>query len=593
MQQAHELVFISSMLLLAGIMAGMLSTKIGAPLLLAFLGLGMAAGHNGLGLELPDTESAYLVGSAAVALILFDGGLRTPQRVFRLALGPASLLASLGVLVTATIAGIAAILFLHLDLLRGGLIGSIVSSTDAAAVFLLLHQRGRDINARIAATLETEAALNDPVAVCLTVTLVAMLGGQSAGHGPLDLLLFVVRQAGFGIAIGLAGGFLLVQMINRLPASAGLYPVMVMAGALAVFAGTQLAEGSGYLAVYLAGLVCGNIHHRSSQAIARFHDAMAWLSQLVLFIMLGLMIDIWEVLPMVPAGLGIALVLMLLARPTAIWLCLTPFRFTVPERLFVAWVGLRGAVPIFLAMIPKLAHLPMPELYFQVAFVIVLASLLLQGWTVAAAARWFRLELPGGSASGLRFDLDVGAENAREMAAWRVGAGSPALDQPFELLTLPRDAKIIAVLRDGVVMERAQLDRLQPNDVVMALAPDHTVAAADRLFSPRPKNRAAEALGDFVLAPDVPMATLIDLYGLPGSVGDRAKTAGSFVRDRLGHRAVVGDRVHLGLVDLIVRRLDGDRIDEIGVALEPEKIPFEGISLRWRARRMLRRLFRR
>ncbi|GGF16540.1 K+/H+ antiporter [Aliidongia dinghuensis] len=585
MEQAHELVFIGSLLLLAGIVAGMLSTRVGAPLLLAFLGLGMVAGDDGLGLHFASTSTAYLIGSAALALILFDGGLHTRRRVFRLALGPSVVLASVGVAVTATVAGAAAVFLLQLGWLQGLLIGAIVSSTDAAAVFLLLHQRGRDINERVAATLETEAGFNDPFAVFLTTTLVTL----ASGHGDqsfAELLYYLAREALLGAAIGVGGGMLLVQLVNRLTLAGGLQPILAMAAALCLFAGTQLIDGSGFLAVYLAGLIAGNSRLKSSQTILRFHEGMAWLSQLVLFIMLGLLVTPHRLLPQAPAALGVALVVILAARPLAVWICLTPFRFTVQERLFIAWVGLRGAVPIFLAMIPTLARLPHSEVYFHVAFLVVLASLVLQGWTVAPAARWLRLEMPSDKRHGHRLDLEIAAAGSREISAYRVPAGAPALDRSFEQLPLPRRTRIIAVLRDGVVMNRAQLDRLQPNDVVLALTPPETLEMLDKLFAERRGPLAETALGDFVLDPNVPMATVVDLYGLPATLSDRAKTVGVFLRQRIGRRPVIGDRIHLGLVDLIVRALDDDRITEIGVVLEPERDPLDSVSIRRRLKRL-------
>ena len=596
MEQAHQLVFVGSLLLLAGIIAGMLSSRIGAPLLLAFLGLGMAAGPDGLGLRVADNGAAYLIGSTALALILFDGGLHTRRRVFRLAFGPSLSLATIGVVITAGITALPAHFLLGLPWLPAALIGAIVSSTDAAAVFLLLHQRGRDISHRVSATLETEAGFNDPVAVFLTVTLVAALSGHSAPTVQ-GTMLFLAREAALGTAIGLGGGWALVALVNRLPVTAGLYPILVLAGTLCLFAGTQMVDGSGFLAVYLAGLICGNSRLRASQTILRFQEGMAWLSQLVLFIMLGLMVVPRHLLPQVPASLGIVAVLVLLARPLAVWLCLAPFRFTVQERLFIAWVGLRGAVPIFLAMIPSLDGLPQSETYFHVAFIVVLASLVLQGWTIAPAAKYLHLELPSEPTHGQHLDLGVVADSSREISAWRVAADSPAVERAFDGLPLPHAVRLVSVLREGVVMEMAKLDRLNPGDMVLALAPPETQESVDRLFAARPeRGPSPTALGDFVLDPTVPMATVVDLYGLPGTLADRAKTAGAFLRQRLGREPVVGDRIHLGLVDLIVRRLDGDRIAEIGVALEPERDPLDSISIRrrlavWRDR-LLRR-FRR
>ncbi|MEA2757073.1 MAG: potassium/hydrogen antiporter [Aliidongia sp.] len=590
MGQAHQLVFIGSLLLLAGILAGTLSSRIGAPLLLAFLGLGMVAGPDGLGLQIPDKSAAYLIGSTALTLILFDGGLHTRRRVFRLAFGPSLSLATLGVALTAVITALPAHFLLGLGWIQAGLIGAIVSSTDAAAVFLLLHQRGRDISHRVAATLETEAGFNDPVAVFLTITLVQMLSDHGA-QSMAETGLFLLRQAVIGTGLGLAGGWTLVALVNRLPVTAGLYPIMVMAGTLCLFSGTQIAGGSGFLAVYLAGIICGISRLRASQIITRFHEGMAWLAQLILFIMLGLMVVPHQLLPQVPATLGIVLVLVFVARPLAVWLCLIPFRFTVQERLFIAWVGLRGAVPIFLAMIPSLEGLPHAEIFSHAAFIVVLASLVLQGWTIAPAARWLRLELPAEPTPGQHLDLGLAADDSREISAWRVAAESPASERAFESLPLPGAIRLVSVLREGMVMELTKLDRLHPGDMVLAVVPPEMQTAMDRLFAARPKQGAASAtLGDFVLDPAVKMAAVVDLYGLPGTLSDREKPAGAFLRQRLGREPVVGDRVHLGLADLIVRRMNGDRIAEIGVALEPERDPLDGLSIRRQMRNLGLRL---
>jgi cell volume regulation protein A len=596
MGQAHQLVFIGSLLLLAGILAGTLSSRIGAPLLLAFLGLGMAAGSDGAGLQIPDKGVAYLIGSTALALILFDGGLHTRRRVFRLAFSPSLSLATLGVVLTAGITALPAHFLLNLGWLQAGLIGAIVSSTDAAAVFLLLHQRGREISHRVAATLETEAGFNDPVAVFLTITLVEMLSDHGA-QSITEIGLFLLRQAAIGTGFGLAGGWFLVGLVNRLPVAAGLYPILVMAGTLCLFSGAQIADGSGFLAVYLAGIICGTSRLRASQIITRFHEGMAWLAQLILFIMLGLMVVPHQLLPQVPAALSIVLVLVFVARPLAVWICLTPFRFTVQERLFIAWVGLRGAVPVFLAMIPSLDGLPHAEIYSNAAFIVVLASLVLQGWTIAPAARWLHLELPGEPTPGQHLDLGLVADNSREISVWRVAADSPATERAFDMLRLPGAIRLVSVLREGVVMDMAKLDRLHPGDMVLAVVPPELQAGMDRLFATPPKqDPAAAMLGEFVLDPTVKLAQVIDLYGLPGTLADRERPVGAFLRQRLGREPVVGDRVHLGLVDLIVRRMNGDRIAEIGVALEPERDPLDSLSIRRQMRNLglrLRRPFRR
>ncbi|HVO15521.1 MAG TPA: potassium/proton antiporter, partial [Alphaproteobacteria bacterium] len=394
----NQITLLGAGLVILSIVAGMVTTRTGAPLLLVFLALGMLAGGDGPGgILFDDFAATYVVGSTALAIILFDGGLRTPRASFRLAGWPALLLASLGVLITAGLTGAFAVVLLGLPWLVALLIGSIVASTDAAAVFLLLHMRGMRLKERVSATLELESGLNDPMAVFLTVTCVELLvSGVSDVGWPLlgDLGLKIALQLLGGAVIGVIGGYVLLWVINRAVLAPGLYPILAVASALLIYAGAQTLGASGFLAAYLAGIVLGNHRHRATQSINRFHDGLAWLSQIVMFLMLGLLVTPSELLPTLLPSLGIAIFLIVLGRPIAVWLCLLPFRYSWQERLFISWVGLRGAVPIFLGTIPLLAFIPGAQVYFGVAYVVVLTSLVVQGWTVAPVARWLDLELP-------------------------------------------------------------------------------------------------------------------------------------------------------------------------------------------------------
>jgi cell volume regulation protein A len=595
MDFAHRWLFLSGILLLASILASRLTSRIGAPMLLVFLALGMLVGEEGFGgipfgehgggIPFEDIRTAYLIGSAALSLILLDGGVRTHRSSFRLALAPALSLATLGVVLTAAITGIVATLVLGRGWIEGLLVGAIVASTDAAAVFLLLHHRGARLNERVNATLEVESGVNDPVAVFLTVTAVALLGNP-IDHPALAILHDLVQTMALGGAIGIVGGIVLVWLINRLELAAGLYPILVVAGGLVIFAGTQIVEGSGFLAIYLAGIVLGNSRLRARRLISRFVDGTAWLAQIVLFVMLGLFVSPASLLPEALPALAIALTLMLVARPLAVWLCLAPFRFTAQECAFIAWVGLRGAVPIFLAMFPLLAGLPGSTTFFNIAFVVVLASLTLQGWTVGPAVRWLGLELPPGPDPAELLEFELPAGQGREISVYRVAAAAPALERDIKDLTLPRRTRIITVLRDGEVMSLAVLDRLRPGDVVCAVVPLEQFDELDRLFSARPPPRdgAPDPLGDFVLDADAPLGEIADLYGLPAPPGERDKTLAEFMHERFHRPPAVGDRLHLGMVDLIVHDMAAGRITRVGLVLEPTKLPFETFRLRQAAR---------
>ncbi|MGH6962764.1 MAG: potassium/proton antiporter, partial [Dongiaceae bacterium] len=278
MELASQLILIGAALILLSILAGLMSSRIGAPLLLVFLVLGMLAGEDGPGgIEFDDFRTAFLIGSVALAVILFDGGLRTRYAAFRLVLWPAMVLATVGVIVTAAITALAADLLLDLNWIEALLVGSVVASTDAAAVFFLLNQHGLSLQQRVSATLEIESGINDPMAIFLTLTCVELLlaGETTVSWGVLGD--FIVQMGG-GAVVGVAGGYALLWLINRIVIAAGLYPIFAVAFALCLFAGAQVLGTSGFVAVYLAGLILGNNRHRASQIIERFHDGLAWLS---------------------------------------------------------------------------------------------------------------------------------------------------------------------------------------------------------------------------------------------------------------------------------------------------------------------------
>ncbi|HSP01033.1 MAG TPA: potassium/proton antiporter, partial [Thioalkalivibrio sp.] len=350
MELTNQIILLGSLVLLLSVLSSVVTARVGAPILLVFLIIGMLLGEEGPGgVVFHDIQMAHLFGSLALAIILFDGGLRTPVKNFRVGLKPAAVRATLGVMITAGITGMFAAWWLGLHWMEGLLLGAIVGSTDAAAVFSLLHGRGLELKQRVGATLEIESGSNDPMAIFLTIVLIELLisGPQNMG---LVMLWEFIQQMGLGAAIGVAGGFGLVWVINRLDLSPGLYPLAALAGGLTIFGFAAQVNGSGFLAIYLAGLVLGNRPLQSSQNINRFHDGIASLSQIGMFLMLGLLVTPSALMHVAQDSLLIAGVLILIARPVAVWISLLPFHFPWREQSFIAWVGLRGAVPIILAL---------------------------------------------------------------------------------------------------------------------------------------------------------------------------------------------------------------------------------------------------
>jgi len=387
MAKAHELILLGGALGLLSIIAGLISRRVGAPMLLVFLALGMLAGEDGvLGIPYDDFTSAYLIGSVALAVILFEGGLKTPVSMLRLAFWPAAVLATIGVAFTAAILGIFISLVDGLPIVSALLAGSAAAPTDAAAVAVLLRRAGAALPERLLALLEVESGLNDPMSVFLTLLLLRLIAEPGTVGIGNAALLFLEEMAG-GAVIGLAGGWLLAQLLKRLTLEGSLAPVLVLTGGLAVFGLAQLLGASGFLATYLAAIVIGATRHHARQDIEHFFEGIAWLAQIVLFLMLGLLVTPHDLPPYLPGAIIGAAVLIVLARPVAVFACLIPFGFTMRETAFASWVGLRGAVPIYLSIIPGLVDPNRDKRLFASIFIVVIASLIVQGWTVGLSAR--------------------------------------------------------------------------------------------------------------------------------------------------------------------------------------------------------------
>lgn len=379
-------------LLLVSVLFSRAIERFQVPLALVFLVIGMLAGSEGLGgIAFEDYHFAFRLGTVALVLILFDGGLNTPLASVRRFAAPAIVLATAGVVGTATLVAVAA-RALGIDWPVAMLLGAVVSSTDAAAVFSVLRGSGIHLKRRVGATLEVESGINDPMAVILTTMLTGNLLGGGAGVS-WALVLGVVLQLAVGAALGMAighGGRTLITRL-RLPAG-GLYPVLMLALAFLAFALPTLFYGSGFLAVYVTAVILGSGQLPYRPGLLRVHDALAWLSQIGMFLILGLLVfpsrlaDVWSI------GLALALFLAFVARPVVVALCLAPFRYTATDTAYVGWVGLRGAVPIILATFPVLVGAPGAERIFDVVFFIVVVNALLPGATVAWVTRRLGLE---------------------------------------------------------------------------------------------------------------------------------------------------------------------------------------------------------
>lgn len=468
-------------LLLAGALMSPMSRKLGVPMLLVFLLVGMLAGEDGIGgIPFDNYETAFRLGSLALVLILFDGALNTKVSTLRSVAAPALVLATLGVVLTAAITAGAGLL-LGLSLPVAVLVGCVVSSTDAAAVFNVLRGGGIRLRGKTGALLEVESGINDPMAMMLTVVGTEyFVGGPQAGEGTL---IFLARQLVVGAIGGLAIGWLGRFVLHRahLPA-AGLYPVLSVAIALIAFGLPSLFEGSGLLSVYLAGLVIGSGGMPYRAGTLRVHDALAWLAQLVMFLMLGLLVMPQHLVSFADEGFAVAIVLVFVARPIAVLLLLAPFRMELKERLFTAWVGMRGAVPIILATYPVLRGVPSGDEIFHVVFFIVLLNGLVPGATLAWLARRWQLTAPAITAPPASVELVSLSDYAGEFHWYYVAPPSAVCGAHVRDLPLPTNCVLTLILRGHEVLAPRGMTCLQPDDHVCVFSTKEHSAFLNLLF---------------------------------------------------------------------------------------------------------------
>jgi cell volume regulation protein A len=559
-------IFVGSALVLLGIFSSLVATRFGAPLLLVFLVVGMLAGQDGPGgIVFNDFAGTYLVGSIALSVILFDGGLRTRLSSLRGVLAPSMLLATAGVLLTAGVVGVFAWAVLGFEPAGAILLGSIIGSTDAAAVFFLLRTGGLRLQHRVGTTLETESGTNDPIAVFLTVVMTEFILASGSMDG-WDLALRLGMQAVLGALLGIAGGFGAVAILNRVSMAGGLHPLFVVASAVLLAAFTNLIGGSGLLAAYIAGLVMANRPTRAYPSILGFHDAMTWLCQIVMFLVLGLLVTPSALWRYAPEGIFVALVLTFAARPIAVWLCLWPFDFSRKEQLFISWVGLRGAVSIFLAAIPTLADVPNAQAYFNIAFFVVLFSMLVQGSTLRNLARRLGVALRGTTQGVSRVEIDVPGQTEQEIVGYPVTADSVILG----LSRLPAWARTVMVVRKGQILDRSEAGGLRPGDYCYFLVPRDRLPRLDTLFreSPDVARRLGLLFGELAIRGETRIAEVEQFYDLDFGGHDPQATLADWMAERLGGKPALDATLPIKGGKLVVRRLESGRVASVGLQLD-------------------------
>jgi potassium/hydrogen antiporter len=488
---AETVITATAVLLLLSVLFSKASEKLGVPALLLFLGIGMLAGSEGIGgIHFDDPEIAQFLGTVALSFILFAGGMDTDFDHVRPVLWRGVSLATLGVLLTAILLGSFCVWTLNFTLMEGMMLGAIVASTDAAAVFSVLRSRNVSLKGQLRPLLELESGSNDPMAVFLTIGLISLASDSDGSLSGLAIAFLLQMPVGALIGYALAKGG--VVLINRVKLEyEGLYPALTVSLVLLAYGLSTLLKGNGFLAVYVTGLVIGNssLLHRGS--LLRFHDGIAWLMQIVMFLTLGLLVFPSRLGP-IGQGLAVSLFLMFAARPVSVFLSLAASKTTWREKLLVSWVGLRGAVPIVLATFPLVAGVSKADDIFNIVFFIVLTSALLQGVSIPAAARLLKVDTPFEAKRPHPLEIGAPLERSMKLADLFVPYESPTVGKPLVELNFPEESRIVLVCRGEEFVVPAGTTSLEGGDVLWVLAKPETIPQVQKWLARGPRTEEAE-----------------------------------------------------------------------------------------------------
>lgn len=471
-----------SLLIIISILIARFSNNLGVPILLLFLGVGMLAGSEGPGgIHFEDYSVAQTIGTIGLIFILFSGGLDTRWKNVRPVIIPALSLSTLGVLITALTLGLFIYLVFDVSFYLALLLGSVVSSTDAAAVFSILGYRKLNLKGNLKPLLEMESGSNDPMAIFLTIGVIQLITIKETSF--LSIIGLFVFQMGIGFITGTLAGKMMVVFVNKLkPPVEGFYTVFALAFALMIYSLAASLNGSGFLAVYAAGIIFNNNEVIHKKSLVRFFDGLSWLSQIVMFLTLGLLVFPSEITPIISKGILIALFLIFVSRPLSVYISLFPFQYNWREKLLISWVGLRGAIPIILATFPMIAGIPLAGWIFNVVFFIVLISALLQGWTIPFAARVLKLDAPEESKINYPIEFSSPEDSNMQLINLKVPDKPSFINKPLVEITALKGSLIVTVSRNGHYFVPAGGTMLEPGDLVQVLTDKEKVDELRQYF---------------------------------------------------------------------------------------------------------------
>ena len=569
-------ILIFAALLCISILTSFLSLRVGIPLILIFLCVGLLAGLGGF--ELLETlrrpKICFFIGSLALALILFDSGFQTEMKNYRLASRPSVILATVGVVATAAFMTPFVRLILNTGWVAGFLLAAIISSTDSAAVFFLLRSQGIKLREKVKATLEVESGANDPMAIFLTISCITLIQHQAAhevaSYGSLAIMFLaqILVGGGMGFLLGKAIQF----CVNHVKLESALYPIFVVGMALLGFSVTNMLGGSGFLAVYIAGLLSGNSQIQAHSHISRFQQTITWLSQITMFTCLGLFVSISGLQQYWKPALLLGFLLMCVARPAMIWGILSFFKtYSRSEKNFISFVGLRGATSILLALMPVVYGLPFADAFFNIIFIMVLLSLSVQGFLIPTVARLCHVIIPSAGPDSSVASVDLPGLIDSSLIMYQLTDTSPAVQGE----KIPRWAVPSLVVRNGIAyFSGSVLRRLKSGDKIYVFLPSNSRRfLLDHLYGNGDTETfqdSRDIFGDFPIGPTTTFGNLVDLYGIRVPKHLLPMTIVAFMQDELTD-IEVGDRLSLDTVELVVRRLENGKVTDIGLDIDPKR----------------------
>ena len=558
-------------LLTISILTSLVSSRVGVPLILVFLCIGLTVGAGRFEVlhSLQQPRIVFFIGSVALAMILFDSGFHTPMKNYREDAKPSLLMSTVGVAFTAFLLAPFVEWLLGCGWLTAFLLVSIISSTDSAAVFFLLRSRGLSLKERIKSTLEIESGTNDPMAIFLTLSFALLVRQQLTGQEISSgfLLSSFATQALVGAGAGFLLSYAMNFLINKFRLETALYPIFVLGLALFGFAVSNLLGGSGFLTLYIAGLMVGNSRIQAYTQISKFQQTFTWLSQISMFVVLGLFVTFSGLMAVWGAAFLISMALMFVARPAMVFLLLMPFKaYNLGEKIFISFVGLRGATSILLALIPMVFKLPYAEEIFNIIFVMVLISLAIQGFAIPIVGRWCGVTLPTLEKDPVKTEIDLPGLTDSSLVMYEMTERTPAVCGD----KIPKWAKPTLVIRNGVSYPSGtHLRQLKKGDkVYVFVSSELQRPVLDHLFGGGNTSDKG-AYGDFPIAPTTTFAELEWMYGLNVDKGIRDYSIAELFEQEFDD-IEIGDRLSLGTVELVVHGLENGVLTEVGIDVDPE-----------------------